>query len=139
MRFSDPPRRQPPESIVPMINVVFLLLIFFLMTAQIAPPEPFEVVPPEAESQAESEGELIVYLSGEGEVAFRDASGADAALAALERARESLCTEIDCEAGEGPPVVLRADAAASGQRLAELMPRLGALGFARVDLVTAAP
>ena len=48
MQFPDPPRRKPPESIVPMINVVFLLLIFFLMTAQIAPPDPFEINPPDS-------------------------------------------------------------------------------------------
>ena len=33
MRFASPPRRSPPESVVPMINVVFLLLIFFVVTA----------------------------------------------------------------------------------------------------------
>lgn len=46
MDFAPPKRRPRAESIVPMINVVFLLLIFFLMTAQIAPPDPFEVAPP---------------------------------------------------------------------------------------------
>ncbi|TMV56360.1 biopolymer transporter ExbD, partial [Thioclava sp. BHET1] len=30
MRFAEPPRKPRTESIVPMINVVFLLLIFFL-------------------------------------------------------------------------------------------------------------
>lgn len=38
MQFDLPQRRSRPESVVPMINIVFLLLIFFLMTAQIAPP-----------------------------------------------------------------------------------------------------
>ncbi|MGR3522560.1 MAG: biopolymer transporter ExbD, partial [Paracoccus sp. (in: a-proteobacteria)] len=33
-----------------MINVVFLLLIFFLLTAQIAPAPPFDVTPPDSRS-----------------------------------------------------------------------------------------
>ena len=42
------PARPARENIVPMINVVFLLLVFFVMTAQIAPPDPFDIAPPEA-------------------------------------------------------------------------------------------
>ena len=56
MRFAPPgarPRR-PRESAVPMINIVFLLLIFFLMTATIAPPAPFAVTPPAAERAGET-------------------------------------------------------------------------------------
>ena len=32
------PPRTPAENVIPMINVVFLLLVFFLITARIAPP-----------------------------------------------------------------------------------------------------
>ncbi len=48
MEFPEPPRRPRAESILPMINVVFLLLIFFLMTSRLAQPDPVEVAPPEA-------------------------------------------------------------------------------------------
>ena len=41
-RFTPDAARAPTrDSTVPMINIVFLLLIFFLITAQIAPPAPF--------------------------------------------------------------------------------------------------
>jgi len=40
MEFARPRHRRPLEPIVPMINVVFLLLIFFLMSAQIRTPRP---------------------------------------------------------------------------------------------------
>ncbi|MGB1619323.1 MAG: biopolymer transporter ExbD, partial [Flavobacteriales bacterium] len=33
-----------------MTDLVFLLLIFFLMTSRLAPPDPFEVTPPQAET-----------------------------------------------------------------------------------------
>ena len=38
MEFSTPRMRRAAEPALPMINVVFLLLIFFLMSAQIAAP-----------------------------------------------------------------------------------------------------
>ncbi|MBL4543543.1 MAG: biopolymer transporter ExbD, partial [Rhodobacteraceae bacterium] len=48
MRLAAPRPTRPREPVVPMINVVFLLLIFFLMAAVIAPPEPFGVTLPRA-------------------------------------------------------------------------------------------
>lgn len=136
MQFTTLPRRKPPESIVPMINVVFLLLIFFLMTAQISAPEPFEVTPPDAVNQSEmAEGEFTLYLSAEGELAFHDAIGERAALAALDAERGAFCATDGCS-DEMPVLVLRADGAVSAERLAALMPQIGQAGFATVQLVT---
>ena len=45
MQIDMPKRRPRGESIIPMINVVFLLLIFFLLTAQIAPADPAAGIP----------------------------------------------------------------------------------------------
>ncbi|WP_306153643.1 biopolymer transporter ExbD [Roseovarius sp. MMSF_3281] len=134
MQFTDPPRRKPPESIVPMINVVFLLLVFFLTTAQIAPPEPFEVAPPVAAPDgAPPEGVFTLYLGAEGGLAYRGAAlGDEAVLAALKAAKAAYCAVETCD----PPLVFRADAAVPGARLAALLPKLGALGFAEVQLVT---
>ncbi len=134
MQFTDPRRRKPPESIVPMINVVFLLLVFFLMTAQIAPPDPFEVAPPvAAQDDAPPEGAFTLTLGAEGGLAYQGAAlGETAALEALEAAKAAYCAVETCD----PPLVLRADAAVPGARLAALLPKLGALGFAEVQLVT---
>ncbi len=140
MDFSDPPRKAPAENLLPMINVVFLLLIFFLISAQLTAPEPFPVTPPEAEAAAEAEaaGDFTLYLDAGGEVGYRDATGLDAALAALAAARARHCAARDCEAAP-PTLALRADGAVPAARLAGLLPALGQLGFARVDLVTVLP
>lgn len=138
MDFSDPPRKAPAENLLPMINVVFLLLIFFLISAQLAPPEPFPVTPPEAETEAEAEGDFTLHLDAQGEVGYRDAIGQEQALAALTAARADYCLAEDC-AKAPPALLLRADGAVPAARLAGLMPALGQLGFARVDLVTALP
>lgn len=72
MDFSSLPKRPRGESIVPMINVVFLLLIFFLMTSHLAKPEPFEVALPEAASEQEPEAELVLYADKDGQLAYEE-------------------------------------------------------------------
>ena len=123
-----------------MINVVFLLLIFFLMTAQIAPPEPFEVTPPEVTAEGvEADGEFTLYLGPDGAIAYEGTEGETAALAALDAARETYCQAGGCsETLPPPPLVLRADAAVAGTQLARLMPRIAQAGFAEIRLVTVA-
>ncbi|THD75789.1 biopolymer transporter ExbD [Thalassobius vesicularis] len=127
MQFARPPRKPRSESIVPMINVVFLLLIFFLMTAQIAPPEPFAVTPPETSSADPADGGLTLYISDQGQLAFRDARD-QAALTALSAALTP-----------DAPVQVRADARAPATALARLLPQLAALGLTQVQLITVTP
>lgn len=140
MDFSTTPRRAPAENMLPMINVVFLLLIFFLISAQLAPPEPFPVEPPLAEAEDPADGTFTLFLSSEGTLGFRDAEGDEAAVAALVTERDEYCAAAACE-GEGaeaPVLVLRADAAVPAEAVARLMPVLGEAGFTSLSLVTAA-
>jgi len=126
MQFDTPRRtRNFDTSIVPMINVVFLLLIFFLMTAQIAPPDPVEVSPPEAGEGAQAGTHDAIYLDARGTVAFAKARGFDAVRAAIE-------TRADPRA----PVLIRADASAPAQDLARIMARLSTLELRGIELVT---
>jgi len=121
MRFAPPVRRTPRETIVPMINVVFLLLIFFLMTAQIAPPDPFDMDLPQASEQADLDGRAVLWLAADGTPALDDLTG-DAVWPAL--------------AALGPDVALsiRADQALPGVELARVMQRLSGLGLRDVQL-----
>lgn len=119
-----------------MINVVFLLLIFFLMSAQIAPPEPFDVEPPVMAETESAEGEFRLYMDAEGQIGYLDIIGEAEALAALAAARESHCAAEPCPDDAPPPLILRADAKLDAARLAALMPKLGAAGFRVVQLVT---
>lgn len=135
MDFSPPPRRPPNVTLLPMINVVFLLLVFFLLAAKIAPPEPFATDPPEARAAEEAAGEFTLFLGPDGRLGFQEVTG-DAAtvLPALASARAAFCAGADCTAAP-PRLSLRADRAAPAEGLAALLPQLGALGFARVDLI----
>ncbi|RYG90752.1 biopolymer transporter ExbD [Loktanella sp. IMCC34160] len=119
------PARPRAESIVPMINVVFLLQIFFLMTAQIAPPDPVDVTPPEASAEAAVRQPGILFIGPDGTPYFNGAIG-DAALAAL-------------EGRDDAPLPIRADAALPAADLAALLPRLAAAGVSQIDLLTVQP
>ena len=116
------PRRASREPVVPMINIVFLLLIFFLMTAQIAPPTPFDVVLPSAEGDEDSATDAL-YLSAQGEVAFGTTRG-DTAVAAAVAAHGSATLRVV------------ADANLSAATLAKTLAQLAALGATRIELVT---
>lgn len=134
MEFSEPPRQSPAESVVPMINVVFLLLIFFLMTAQIAPPDPIDLDLPHAPAESELAADLALYLGQDGALAYGEARGS-AALVALAQARDSLCAEAMCAADQ-PHLALHADRSVAARDVAVLLPQLAGIGFHTVELVT---
>lgn len=119
-------RRAPAEAMVPMINIVFLLLIFFLLSATIAPPDPFDVTLPGATAQdgADTSGRMVLHVSADGEMAYGDLRG-DAAIAALVTQRE----------GRPDRVMLRADEGLDGAMFAGILERLAAAGLGDVDLM----
>ncbi|MEP5168942.1 MAG: biopolymer transporter ExbD [Shimia thalassica] len=126
MQFARTRTRKANESTIPMINVVFLLLIFFLMTAQITPPEPFEVTPPEASVDAPATGQLVLHVSSEGEMAFGDAHGEKDVLAALD------------DFVEEDELMLRADRGVPADLIASLLPKLAQAGVRHLNLVSTA-
>jgi biopolymer transport protein ExbD len=111
--------RATGDSVVPMINVAFLLLIFFLMTAVLAPPDAFQVSPPQASVAAAEPVPDTLVVSADGQLAFGQVRG-EAVYASL------------------PPGSLRvrADATLDGSRLVEIVGRLADAGVTSVELVT---
>ncbi|NVO58319.1 biopolymer transporter ExbD [Rhodobacteraceae bacterium B1Z28] len=126
MDFSAPPRRPRSESIVPMINVVFLLLIFFLMTSNLTTPEPFDVTPPNATSEIEPEMERILYVDKTGRISFEGTEDT-AALSAI--------TAIS---STDQIIQMRADAELEASVLAGLLQKLASAGLSRVELIVTA-
>jgi len=133
MDFSTQAPKRKEENLLPMINVVFLLLIFFLISAKMTPPEPFEVTPPSAQVEAEAEGEFTLYIAADARVGFRDAIGEEA-LQMLAAEQTAYCELNDCEEAK-PKLTLRADTALAAEELAALLPEISKLGFAQIELV----
>lgn len=124
MQFSLP--RKPHkhrENIVPMINVVFLLLIFFLVSAQIAPPEPFAVIPPKSDIDASADGLDTLYIDKDGLLAFGNARGDAVFLALAERVNSG-------------PLLIRADRNVAASKLAALLPKIAKTGITDLSLIT---
>ena len=126
MQFTTPRRRRAPEPIVPMINVVFLLLIFFLMSAQIAPPAPFGLTLPESADGERAAPADTLYMDAGGRLAFNDARGG------------AVLDALAARAAPDMPLNIRADARLEARVLARLVPQLAVRGVAKVEIVTSA-
>ena len=121
------PRRERTISVVPMINIVFLLLVFFLLTATVAPPDPVPVRLPQVEGRGAVAAEsAVLHVAADGAVALGSLRD-EAAFAAL------------ADWPEGETLAVRADADLDGGRFAAVLARLGALGVAQVSVVVLTP
>lgn len=88
MRLARPARKQPPETIVALIDVVFFLLVFALLIGRMDTTAPFRVTPPVAVTGSDMPaGGLTVAVGADGALALNGASvGRDALLSAAEAA-----------------------------------------------------
>ncbi|MDR5651057.1 ExbD/TolR family protein [Ruixingdingia sedimenti] len=134
-RFSDPPRERNDvaDYLLPLIDVVFFLLVFFMVATRLMAPPPFKVDPAVSEAQDELFGDFTLYVDAQGQFGYRDAMGPEA-LAVLAGARVEYCMDADCE-GDPPRLAVKADHALPATQLAALLPGLGQAGFRRVELV----
>ncbi|AQZ95619.1 ExbD/TolR family protein [Halopseudomonas phragmitis] len=131
-------RRQRPEEVgvnlTPLIDVVFLLLIFFMVTTTFTRETQLKVDLPQAASGEPVEQDLQVIeltISAAGEVAVNEQVLANPSLDNLKRAlqRESAGnTEL--------PLVITADGQAPHQAVVTAMDAAGQLGFSRLRLTT---
>jgi biopolymer transport protein ExbD len=138
MRLAPIRRGRRAESLLPMIDVVFFLIIFFMMVSHFAAPEPFAVARPTSDGTEAVAGELSLFLDAAGQWGHVGPDGAvmgDGALSSLQAALQEHCAQVDCK--ETPAVLLlHADAEAPATLLAEALPELMAMGFADLRLIT---
>lgn len=138
MRIDPPPRRDRPETLLPMIDVVLFLIVFFMIVSQFADTEPFSVNTPEAVSVDVARGDYTLFLGADGVAGFVSDGAVvtgDAAIDALQAARAGHCAVADC-AAEPPVLRIKADMATPAARLAALLPDLALAGFDDIRLLT---
>lgn len=123
--------RARDDGVLPLINIVFLLLVFFMVAGQLERTDPFEVSPPESEQESgRSTGLLIVTLAADGRLAI---DGAPATrVEAITRARERLRAEPMQE------VHLRVDAGVDTLEVLALADDLQRAGAGELYLMTLA-
>ncbi|MGI9507174.1 MAG: ExbD/TolR family protein [Geminicoccaceae bacterium] len=124
-------RKREDDRVLPLINVVFLLLIFFMLAGGFTAKDPFDLDPPVSISETFDDPDLMIVQFGKnGDIAI---DGEVVAMGDLDRiVRKRLATDPTGS------VQIRAHAAASAADVVELVARLGDAGIDDLKLMTAA-
>jgi biopolymer transport protein ExbD len=130
LRFRLPPRRDAEERILPLINVVFLLVAFFMVAGRLSAPEPLAITPPRSTSEVPAEtGAVVVHVDAAGRVAL------DGTLVTAEALAAAL-SERSRHPGAPLAVQLEADADAEAAAVVAVLQQLRGAGLERLALVT---
>lgn len=128
MKLKRPITRQPPETIISLIDVVFFLLVFFMLIGRMDATAPFEVTPPTASTGADMPSGGITVSVGE---------VGDLALDGISIARADLETRLLDRLGSNSDVLIRINAhrATELRHVLPLVAEIEALGVQEVVLV----
>ncbi|MEX0276217.1 ExbD/TolR family protein [Ruegeria sp. ANG-S4] len=132
MRITRPAPRHHPETIIALIDVVFFLLVFFMLIGRMDATAPFDVTPPVAQTGADMPaGGLTLSV------------GADGALAldGLELNAEQAVAQVQRLIEEQPETLIRINAHrdATLRGVLPLIAQFEALGARDVVLVVTPP
>lgn len=129
MEFGRKRTRRRTPSLAPLIDVVFLLLIFFLLAGTFAAPLPFPIRLPVSESaNPETAGNFVVYVGQDGRLAFSNGSGS---LAEFESGLRERVT-----GGTADSVTIQSDASAPSGIVVGLLRRIEQTGVSNVRLLS---
>lgn len=130
MRINPPSEDHRVEvTVVPMVNVVFLLLIFFMLVGRIAPSEELEVSPPLSLSGQMLNGEPVrIIVAKDGQIAIEK-----------DKLEASDLSQVMAEMLQQNPersFQLKADAGLEANRLIHIMEILRQAGVRELTLLT---
>lgn len=122
-------RHSDDERVLPLINVVFLLLIFFMIAGTFQSQPPLDLKPAESDTtRAESPDAPGIYLDAQGGIAVGER------VATMQSLAQAWALEA---AGKSSDIAhVYADGDVEASRLVEVMERLRALGVETVQLMT---
>ena len=135
MKFRQVRRELPALNLTPLIDIVFLLLIFFMVTTSVSRETRLLVSLPEASGSAENATESIeVLVDKEGGYAINGRRLVNAEV-------DSLVRGLELESGGDVSllVVLVADAEVQHQSVVTAMEAIGRAGFASLSIATREP
>jgi biopolymer transport protein ExbD len=131
MQLILPPKRKDSEvGLIPLINIVFLLLIFFMIAGSIAPSEVLSVEPPISSSDSEQVStEINIVVSATGVVAINNTAVERAAIV-------TKLKQLQQETNGDPLVLLKADRNLASGELQNLLQILRKAGVSQLELAT---
>lgn len=125
---------EPDINLVPLIDVILVLIIFFVITTTFDARSTLQLQLPSASAQPSSEQakSLSLLINAEGRYFVGDQE-------VLRTDIDALKQSLTAAAGQdrGLPVMLRADARTPHQAVVTALDALGQLGFRRISIATA--
>jgi biopolymer transport protein ExbD len=135
MKFRQVRRELPALNLTPLIDIVFLLLIFFMVTTSFSRETRLPVSLPEASGSAENAAESIeVLVDREGGYAINGRRLVNAEVGSLVRG-----LELESGGDVSLMVVLVADAEVQHQSVVSAMEAIGRAGFVSLSIATREP
>jgi biopolymer transport protein ExbD len=116
------------ERILPLINIVFLLLIFFMVAGQLAASDRFAIEPLSSGSETEPSGGVTVLIGTDERLAV------DGERMAITELSETVSARLD--AGTNRQVRVKADGRVPALRVVAIMEQLRESGADGIDLLT---
>lgn len=133
MNLSTRPREEPEINLTSLIDVVLLLLVFFMVSTSFIKATEIRLQLPQAEAlpRVEPPAEIEIMVSAAGDY-FVDGQEL------VNRRPETLQRALEQVAGDSRelPVTIRADGRASHQSVVTAMDIVGRLGFSRILIAT---
>ncbi len=133
MRFARRSRADVEVNLTPLIDVVFLLLIFFMVSTTFTKETRFAIDLPTASGDppAVAQEQIEISISRQGEYAV---DGVALVSSSLESLKKALSTAS--EGDDTVPLVITADAATPHQAVVVAMDAAGQLGFVHLSITT---
>lgn len=133
MKFARSNRMEVEVNLTPLIDVVFLLLIFFMVSTTFTKETHLVLDLPEAAGQAGpvENTQIEIVVSKGGAYTINDEVLVDNRLDTLKRAIEAIS-----QGDNSLPVVVTADASSSHQSVVRAMDAAGQLGFVHLNITT---
>ena len=133
MKFTRRNRVELEVNLTPLIDVVFLLLIFFMVSTTFIKDSHLSIDLPEADGtlSTEQKDKLEITISKSGKYALNDVALINSSLATLKSAINKAS-----KGDQSLPLIITADAATPHQSVVRAMDAAGQLGFSHLSITT---
>jgi biopolymer transport protein ExbD len=136
VKFRRQSRDEDSINLTPLIDVVFLLLIFFMVSTTFTKETHLQIDLPEAtgDSQPQNSKQIEILINSEGGFAVNGESVINKQIATLKMAIEKVS-----EGNTDLPMIITADANTPYQAVVTAMDAAGQLGFVNLSMTTKNP
>lgn len=133
MNLSPPKSEEPDVNLTPMIDVVFLLLLFFMVSTSFVRESSLKVDLPEATGQAlaEQDKPIDIVINADGQFTVNNI-----ALGTPNKAELSAQLKLIVGENTDPHIIITADSKADYQNIVTAMDSAQQLGYTKLTLAT---